>query len=151
MGRRARVSREQVLDAARRVFARRGFEGATLTAIAAQVGVSPAALRHAPTKDALFAAAMAPVAGDFELPMDALAGVPGDADPRPVLRRLALEFVPFLESRIGPTVVSWLRRQAAAPGSTARPEPLALFDTAGPNPPQRALVLLTGYFRRAAR
>src|SRR5512143_3296399 len=109
MGRRARVSREQVLDAARRVFTDRGFEGATLTASAAQLGVSPAALlRHAPTKDALFTAAMAPGAGDFELPIVALAGLPGTADPRPVLRRLALEFVPFLEARIGPTVVSWL-------------------------------------------
>ena len=59
MGRRARVSREQVMGAARAAFAERGFEGTTLASIGARLGVSPAAvLRHAPTKEALFSAAM---------------------------------------------------------------------------------------------
>jgi AcrR family transcriptional regulator len=142
-----------VLGAARRVFAERGFEGATLTAIAAQVGVSPAALlRHAPTKDALFSAAMAPARDDLVLPMDGLSAVPGTADPLPVLRKLALEFVPFIESRIGETVVSWLRRQAAVLDPSFKTETLCLFDpAAGPSPPQRALALLASYFRRAAK
>src|SRR5258706_10916153 len=116
MGRRPRVTRDEVLDTARQVFAERGFEGATLTAIAARVGVSPAALlRHAPTKDALFTAAMASRAEDLPIPMDALADVPGSADPREVLRALALEFVPFIETRLGEVIVSWLRAKAASP------------------------------------
>jgi AcrR family transcriptional regulator len=39
-------TREDVLAAARRVFAERGYEGATLRAIAAQAGVDPAMVRH---------------------------------------------------------------------------------------------------------
>ena len=59
MGRRAKVSREQVLAAARELFVARGFEGTTLAAIAGALALSPAALlRHAPTKQALFEAAM---------------------------------------------------------------------------------------------
>jgi len=39
-------TREDVLAAARQVFAERGYEGATLRAIAAQAGVDPAMVRH---------------------------------------------------------------------------------------------------------
>src|SRR5205085_187074 len=84
---------------------------------------------------------------DLRLPMDALASVPGSADPREVLRRLALEFVPFIENRIGEVIVSWMRRKAASPDA-----PLDVFDPRDrPNPPQRALPLLTSYLRRAPR
>lgn len=38
--------KEEILAAARRVFAARGFDGATLRAIAAEVGVDPAMVRH---------------------------------------------------------------------------------------------------------
>ena len=48
MGRPPRISREQLLDTARRVFSTRGFDGATLADIGAELGVTPAAiLRHA--------------------------------------------------------------------------------------------------------
>ena len=67
MGRTARVTREQVLTAAREEFVTRGFEGATLSAIGAKLGISPAAvLRHAPTKRELFAASMRPSTADME-------------------------------------------------------------------------------------
>src|SRR5437867_174793 len=60
MGRPARVTRTQVLKAAREAFAAGGYDGTTLATIAARLGLSPAALlRHAPSKAALFAAAMA--------------------------------------------------------------------------------------------
>jgi AcrR family transcriptional regulator len=52
-------SREEVLAAARRVFAQRGYEGATLRAIAGQAGVDPAMVRHFfGDKDGLFRAAL---------------------------------------------------------------------------------------------
>src|SRR5438128_291224 len=103
MGRRARVSREEVLDAARDAFSERGYEGTTLAAIGGRVGLSPAALlRHAPSKEALFQEAMRPpVAVAESLPMEFLRHVPAEADPGPVLRRLAESFVPFFERRIG--------------------------------------------------
>ncbi len=151
MGRRPRVSREQVLRAARSTFAERGYEGATLSAIGARLGISPSAvLRHAPSKEALFAAAMASGEGDFALPVDFLAEVPGSDDPRPVLRRLGRAFVPFLEARLGELIASYLRARSAG----RHPDPAALlpFDPAArPNPPQRALALLEDYFRRARR
>ena len=44
MGRTARVSRKDVLDAARETFVEQGYEGARLSDIAARLGVSAAAL-----------------------------------------------------------------------------------------------------------
>src|SRR3954470_12409824 len=101
MGRPPRVTREHVLSTAREIFARRGYEGATLADIAGQVGVSPAALlRHAPSKAALFAAAMsqAPPAG-VVFPLAFLA----EADPRrprEALRRVARTAIPFIEANL---------------------------------------------------
>src|SRR5258708_27510943 len=91
MGRRPRVSRGEILLAAREAFAQRGYEGTTLAAISSRVGLSPAALlRHSPTNEALFSAAMAAKESEQESLFFAfLEGVPGDADPRKVLRRLA--------------------------------------------------------------
>ena len=52
-------TRDDVLAAARRVFAERGYEGATLRAIAGQAGVDPAMVRHFfGDKDGLFRAAL---------------------------------------------------------------------------------------------
>jgi AcrR family transcriptional regulator len=52
-------TREEVLAAARQVFAERGYEGATLRAIAGQAGVDPAMVRHFfGDKDGLFRAAL---------------------------------------------------------------------------------------------
>ncbi|HWW94304.1 MAG TPA: TetR/AcrR family transcriptional regulator [Vicinamibacteria bacterium] len=110
MGRRPRVSRGEILRAAREAFAERGYEGTTLAAISTRVGLSPAALlRHSPTKEALFAAAMTAKETEEEsLFFEFLEGVPGDADPRKVLRRLAEGVVPFFELRIGADVARYL-------------------------------------------
>jgi AcrR family transcriptional regulator len=155
MGRRPLRSRQEVLAAARAEFAKRGYEGATLAAIARRVGLSPAALlRHAPTKEALFAAAMAPVEGDLPLPMDELTRVPADADPRRVLRRLGEAFVPFIEARLGEVIAAWLRARSHGDPDVAEglPAQLLPFDPRqSPNPPQRAVALLENYLRRAAR
>ncbi len=147
MGRRARVSRDDVLGAAREAFAERGYDATTLAAIAARIGVSPAALlRHAPSKAALFQAAMADQAPPpgARLPMDFLAAARADADPREVLRRLAETAIPFIESQIAGNIARFMFEKSA--------EPVLPFDPSSKNsPPQRVLAMLEDYLRRAAR
>src|SRR5437867_11713013 len=102
MGRPERVTREQVLAGARRAFAERGSAGTTLANIGARVGVSPAALlRHAPSKKALFALAMESEPAGQALPTDFLASISLSQDPARVLRRVAREFIPFIEQKMG--------------------------------------------------
>ncbi|HEX2224383.1 MAG TPA: helix-turn-helix domain-containing protein [Thermoanaerobaculia bacterium] len=145
MGRRPKITREDVLRAARETFSERGFEGATLAAIAARLDVSPAALlRHAATKEELFAAAMAQPA-EFVVPVTFLAEVDGAADPEPVLRRFAEVFVPFIEKKFEEQIARWMR----AKSDEIRGLPLPFDLDARPTPPQRVLALLEGYFRRA--
>jgi AcrR family transcriptional regulator len=142
MGRRARVTRDEVLRAARDAFAERGYEGTTLAAISTRVGLSPAALlRHAPSKEALFACAMAPDGVEGEpLPMEPLRHIPGSADPRKVLRGLAESFVPFFERKIGADLVSYLHAQPSDR------EPTQLTTTR-----RRGLTIVADYMRRASR
>ena len=151
MGRTARVTREQVLEAARETFVERGFEGATLANIGARLSISPAALlRHAPTKRALFLAAMGEVAagGTDMLPLAFLRECDGTEDPRQVLRRVAEAMVPFLESRIREIVARWVYFKTL-PGVGRVPLP---FDpNARPTPPQKNLKFLEDYVRRASR
>ena len=147
MGRRPKVTREQVLEAARTLFAERGYDATTLAAIAARLGVSPAALlRHARNKEDLFHAAMASGVRQLRLPIEFLADLDGSEDPRRVLRRLGRAFVPFIEARLAEQVARWMRAKAPA-------RRLALpFDLdVKPTPPQRALALVEEYLRRARR
>lgn len=153
MGRRARVSREQVLEAARDLFVARGFEGTTLAAIAGELALSPAALlRHAPTKQALFEAAMAPGPDGIRVPLEFLAEVDAAArDPREVLREIGERFVPFIEEKLGETIVLWLRSNVLAAATSFDSLPLLFDREQKPTPPERALALIEGYFRRARR
>ena len=153
MGRRARVTREQVLEAARELFAARGFEGTTLAAIAARLALSPAALlRHAPTKQALFVAAMAPPEGGFRVPIEFLADLDAaERDPAEVLREIGERFVPFIEEKLGETIALWLRSNALAADPTPETLPLLFDRDRHPTPPERALALVESYFRRARR
>src|ERR1044071_499173 len=147
MGRRPKVTREDVMRAAREAFAERGFEATTLAAIAARLGISPAALlRHAPSKEALFAAALGPRRGDeLRLPMEFLRELTGTEDPRQVLRRVGEGFVPFIEQRLDETVACWMRAKSLEEARRQLP-----FDPdARPTPPERALAAVEGYFRRA--
>ncbi len=147
MGRRARVSREDVLRQARRTFAERGFEGTTLADIAGRMGLSPAALlRHAPTKHALFEAAMAAEPAGEGLPTDFLATVPPGSDPARVLRRLARGFVPFIEQNMGENIARFLRARTEEEARTIR---LPFDPRQRKSPPARAIADLEGYFRRA--
>lgn len=152
MGRRPKVTREEVLEAARAVFIERGFAAATLAAIAARLDVSPAALlRHAPTKEALYSAAMASGPGDdFPLPMEFLAEVPGDADTKKVLARIAEAFVPFVEGKITEQVSRWVRAQEDG-AEMPRGFPLPFDPDVRPTPPQRGLTLVADYLGRAQK
>jgi len=149
MGRRAKVTRDEVLGAARAAFAARGYDGTTLASIAGRLGVSPAALlRHAPTKRDLFAAAMAPgAAAASPFPMAFLA----EADPRrpkAVLRRLAATVIPFIEAQMSESIARWLfSKSTEAAGAI----PLPWNPRAENSPPRRVFALLEAYLRRAAR
>jgi AcrR family transcriptional regulator len=147
MGRPARVTREQVLAQARLAFAERGFEGTTLASIGARVGVSPAALlRHAPSKKALFALAMESEVAGEPLPADFLASVSLSEDPARVLRRLALEFIPFIEQKMGENIARFLRARTEEEARTIR---LPFDPREKSSPPVRVIRALEEYFRRA--
>ena len=147
MGRPARVSRDEVLRAARDAFADRGYDGTTLAAIASRVGLSPAALlRHAPTKEALFAAAMSAPVEELS-PIEFVTRASGDEDPERVLRRIALAVVPFIESKLGENIARWLRARTS---DEARILKLPFDPRKQPTPPSRALSLLESYFLRAS-
>ena len=147
MGRPARVTREQVLTQARRAFAERGFDGTTLADIGARLGVSPAALlRHAPSKKTLFALAMESEPEGEKLPTDFLASIPLSQDPARVLRRLALEFIPFIEQKIGENIARFLRARTEEEARTIR---LPFDPRKKSSPPVRAVRALEAYFRRA--
>jgi AcrR family transcriptional regulator len=149
MGRPARITTEQVMQAARDAFSVAGYHATTLADIARRLGVTPAALlRHAPTKEALFARALGRGGADEPLPMEFLAAVDADADPRPVLRRLAHAFVPFVESKMAESIARWMHARTPA---EARTLTLPFDPRVRPTPPQRGLAMVEAYMRRAAR
>ena len=145
MGRPPTVTRDDVLETARRVFATKGFEATTLADIAAELGVTPAAvLRHAKSKQALFAAAMR--ARHIEMPAAIvhLQATGGAEDPRVVLRRLAEEFVPFVSNTIAENLAIYMHRRSQT--SIVLPFDVGAEDS----PPRRGLRIVADYFRRAA-
>src|SRR5262245_62056926 len=145
MGRPARVSRDQVIAAARQAFSSRGYEGTTLAYIAAQVGVSPAALlRHAPSKEALFGMAMSSETDAPKLPIKFLQTMTGKEDPGLVLKRVANAFVPFIESRLGEHIAQWQYANVGTP----RAIPLLFDPNQRPTPPEKALRELESYLKR---
>ena len=148
MGRPAKVSRDDVLRAARDAFAERGFEGTTLSDISARVRLSPAAiLRHAPTKEALFSAAMSSPADEAPR-IEFVASAAGEEDPADILRRVAFAVVPFIEAKLGENIARWFRAKTADEARTIK---LPFDPRKPPTPPARAFALLEAYFRRAAR
>jgi len=147
MGRPPTINRERLIDTARRVFAAKGFDAATLADIATELGVTPAAiLRHVDSKQALFGLAMKsgmlldPPACILELPhIDA-----AKTDPRDVLRRIAEEFVPFIQDVLATRIV------VAMHASSRSTSVVLPFDPEADNPPRRGLKMVADYFRRAA-
>lgn len=143
MGRPPRISRDELLDTARRVFALKGFEGATLADIAAELRVTPAAvLRYVDSKQELFRIAMrARVTSPPDFILD-LAHVDASTDPRVVLRGIAEHFIPFAEKVVGENIAVYMHERAR---SLVVP-----FDpSAADSPPRRGLAIVSDYFRRA--
>jgi AcrR family transcriptional regulator len=143
MGRPPIIDRTELLAAARRQFARKGFERTTLADIAAELHVTAAAvLRHAGSKEKLFLQAMR--AGVTELPpfIAAVENAPADADPREILGSFARAFVPFAEKSISGHIAVYMHSRSA---------PLTLpFDVNSPDsPPRRGVAALEAYMRRA--
>ncbi|HEY1250799.1 MAG TPA: helix-turn-helix domain-containing protein [Thermoanaerobaculia bacterium] len=158
MGRSPRVTREQVLEAARETFVEQGFAGATLAQIGSRLSVSPAALlRHAPTKEALFLAAMGRPDAEDLLPFEFLEEYRGSEDPAPILRRAGEVFVPFLEKRIRELVARWVYFKMAPEGGFRKGVrgigriPLPFDPSRRPSPPEKNLRFLEDYLRRAGR
>jgi len=146
MGRPPTINRERLIDTARRVFAAKGFDATTLADIAKELGVTPAAiLRHVNSKQALFGLAMQsgmlldPPACILELPR-----IDAKTDPRAVLRRIAEEFVPFIQDVLATRIV------VAMHASSRSTSVVLPFDPEADNPPRRGLKIVADYFRRAA-
>lgn len=145
MARPPRVSRDQILAAARKAFVLRGFAGTTLADIAKDIGITPSGiLKHFDTKQVLFAAAMS--GRDVPLPpgVAELERVDASADPRVVLRRVAEQVVPFIQNVIGTAIAVQMHLR------TQQTTVVLPFDTASDEtPPRRGLRILTDYFTRA--
>lgn len=147
MGRPPRISREQILEAARRAFTARGFDATPLADIAAALDVTPAAiLRYFPSKQELFTAAMS--TRELRVPpaLLGLATVDPSTDPRVVLRSFAEQVIPFVQSVIGSALAVQMHMRSR---QTTLVVP---FDTANEEaPPRLALRMLSGYFERAMK
>jgi len=143
MGRPPRISREQILDAARHAFSARGFAATTLAEIAAALGVTPAAiLRHFDSKQELFRAAMSSrsiATPDFLVAMKSL---DANADPRVVLGDLARRMIPFLGTVIRPAIAVQMHATTLVVPFDPKDEEI---------PPRHAIRILTDYFTRAIR
>jgi AcrR family transcriptional regulator len=143
MGRPPTITRDQLLETARRVFATKGFEAATLADIAGELNVTPAAvLRHCKTKQELFNAAMG---RSIEVPdfIRALEATDPKTDPRTVLRNIAEHFVPFIQHTLQENLSLYMHRQA-------RTIVLPFEPSESDSPPRQGLRIVTDYFRRAA-
>jgi len=118
-GRRPGVSntREDILRAAREVFSEKGFDGATVRAIARRAGVDPAlVIRVFSSKDGLFAHAVG-------LPFDARAVIAGLRDgPLEALgERLAATFLSlWSDAETGPQLLGLLRSAATHEAAVVR-------------------------------
>jgi AcrR family transcriptional regulator len=147
MGRPPRISRDQILGTARTAFTEAGFAATTLAGIAAELGVTAAAiLRHFPSKQDLFAAAMSSRGIALPAFLDELAETDGSADPRLVLRHFAEQMVPFASAVIRPAIA--VNMHMAARQTTV----VVPFDTTSEEtPPRRGLKIVAAYFRRAMK
>ena len=111
----AAVSREHILDAARRLFAEQGFEGTSLRQVARAAGVDPAMIHHFfKGKDELFALSV-------ELPADpeeVLRGV-ADTDPGQRAELLVRTVLHLWESPAQASLVAFLRGTLGSRAKTA--------------------------------
>jgi AcrR family transcriptional regulator len=143
MPRPPRITREQLLGAARTAFSARGFAATTLADIARELDVTPAAiLRHFSSKQELFNAAMSNRGIATPEFITALAKLDASADPRVVLAELARRMIPFLGSVIRPAIAVQMHTTTLVVPFDPKDDEI---------PPRRAIRILTDYFARAIR
>ncbi|HEX6088209.1 MAG TPA: TetR/AcrR family transcriptional regulator [Thermoanaerobaculia bacterium] len=136
MGRPPRISRDQILEAARIAFQARGFAATTLADIARELDVTPAAiLKYFDSKQALFTAAMATQVME-------LASLDPGEDPRIALADFAKRLIPFLTGIIRSAIAMQMH-------STTLVVPFDVRDD--DVPPRRVLRLLADYFARGMK
>ncbi len=113
--RRRERSREEIVDAARRVLLREGIPGATLAAVAREVGLTKAALYYYyPSKDALlFEVVFGAVHAHAHAVHDAVAEAKDGGD---ALRAIIRETVHTFASRLDDFRLTFLHSQVAGPG-----------------------------------
>ncbi|MCA8921513.1 MAG: TetR/AcrR family transcriptional regulator [Planctomycetes bacterium] len=120
------ATRERVQQAARGVFARVGFAGATLGEIAREVGIRrPSLLHHFATKDALYREVVAGAFGELGAALGAALEHEGDTRAR--LEALARAFGGFVEAQ--PEVARLVLREVLADGG---PGQAILLEQAAP-------------------
>ncbi|HYC88570.1 MAG TPA: TetR/AcrR family transcriptional regulator [Thermoanaerobaculia bacterium] len=136
MGRPPRISRDQILEAARAAFQARGFAATTLADIAKALDVTPAAiLKYFDSKQALFSAAMATQVLE-------LASLDPDEDPRIALADFARRLIPFLTGIIRSAIAVQMHATTLTVPFDPRSEDV---------PPRRVIRLLADYFGRAMK
>jgi AcrR family transcriptional regulator len=98
-------TREAILEAARKAFAERGYDGASIRAIATSAGVDPALVHHYfGSKDQLFLAAVqAPVNPEEILPKVLVGGIDGIGE------RIVRTFLSVWDSPTGSTAAALIR------------------------------------------
>jgi AcrR family transcriptional regulator len=108
-------TREDILDAARRLFGERGFEGTTIRAIAAEAGVNPALIHHFfGSKEQVFVAAVNfPLNPAEALPM-LLAGPPEELGERIARFMLSIWQEPRTRAQLLALLRSAMSNEAAA-------------------------------------
>ncbi len=104
--------RAQILDGAGAVFASDGYEGASMSRISAEAGVSKGTLyNYFPSKAALFAAY---VGQQCERNLSrTFDGADHDGDPAAVLRGIGIRMVRLLSSQVGVTIYRVVISEAA--------------------------------------
>lgn len=116
--RRRERSREEIVEATRRVLARDGLPGTTLDAVAREVGLTKAALYYYyPSKDALLFDAVYDI---LERQARSIAAAVDEAtDGGSALRAIIRETVRAYDGRLDDFRAAYLHAQVAAPGSVA--------------------------------
>ncbi|WP_284946800.1 TetR/AcrR family transcriptional regulator [Acidisoma cladoniae] len=130
--------RNAIIDGAGRVFARDGYEGASMAQIAKEVGVSKGTLyNYFPSKAALFSAFIA--GGCDQTLKSILAVAPQTNDPEETLHRVGIAVLEMLLSPFRQAIHRMVMSEAAQ-----FPELARAFFEAGP---QRALNYLADWLR----
>ena len=134
MARPARITNDQILEAARAVFLEQGYAAPTAE-VARRAGVSEGSVfKRFPTKNDLFLAAL----GTSELPdwLSSLDGRVGQGSPRETCVEVVRQSIDFFRKLLPCAVMMW---------SSKATSPLDVLRSAPDPPPRRSVAALTRY------